>query len=166
MALAKKVKCKTKGIELQYIGRAIKILKPDVLEEIKPLLIRPLPILIHFTLLPALLLRFCELNNVFEKEVVGIWQGKDSKEHKTMFIAVVLKLYNPDLLTGIHVDVMRASLARELSGVLKVDRSWISQQVGDIKTYLAPYRPLKAYEEFRKEAEELARVLEVEFKHQ
>ena len=106
------------------------------------------------------------MNSVLEKEVVSIWQGKDSKEHKTMFIAVVLKLYNPDLLTGIHVEVMRASLARELSGVLKVDRSWISQQVSDIKTYLDPHRPLKAHEDFRKEAEDTARVLEVEFKHQ
>lgn len=95
----------TKHIKQVY--KAIKMFHPSVLEDIKPKLISPVPVLIHAILLPALLTKFCQLKGVAEKEVVGIWKGRESMQLKTLFIAVIINLYNPELLTGIYSESMR-----------------------------------------------------------
>ncbi len=117
--------------------------------------------------MPALLKRFCELKNVDPKEVIGTWQGSEAVQLKKLFIATFLKLYNPDLLTGIHTDAMRQNLREELSRCLKCNSTWISQWVTNIKTFLDPYRPhKKAFEDFKKELNDIAEILANEFKQQ
>lgn len=151
----------TKHIKQVY--KAIKMFHPTVLEDIKPKMIRPVPVLTHTILLPALLTKFCELKEVKEKDVVGIWKGSENVQLKTLFIAVIINLYDPELLTGIHSDSMRDHLSQELSGLLKTQRTFISQITENVKVFLNPHRPLPAYEDFKSEANKISKVLEIEF---
>jgi len=145
------------------IGKAVKMFYPEMLKEITPRLTKPEPVFIHTILLPALLKRFCELKEISESSVVDASFDRDTNEVKFLFIAVVIKLYNPDLLTGLHSDIMRPTLARELSAVLKAGRTWISQQTNDIKWRLNPYKEKDKYVAFKEEVNKIAKVLEIEF---
>jgi hypothetical protein len=149
--------------ELQFIGKAVSKLHPSLLVELEPIIKRPPPILDHFILLPALLARFCELKDIPEPSIKGIWKGHEVSNQKTMFIAVALVLYDPQLLTGIHSDIMRQKLAEELAGMLQVNRTWISQRANDVKTYLNPFKALPAHNDFKNEVYKIAKVFEIEF---
>jgi hypothetical protein len=95
------------------IGKVIHMCYPEMLSEIEPKILRPQPVFVHTILLPALLKRFAELKEVSEKSVVGIWRGVEANEMKVLFIGVVVTLYDPSLLTGIHSSCMRLNLAEE-----------------------------------------------------
>ena len=111
----------------RQIYNAIKIFHPDVLEKIKPKLVKPQAALFHTVLLPALLKRFCELQEISQQSMIGKWQGSEAIQAKILFIAVVINLYDPQLLTGIHSQALKTHLAEELSKLLETDRTWISQ---------------------------------------
>lgn len=151
----------TKHIKQVY--KAIKMFHPTVLEDIKPKLIRPEPVLTHTILLPALLTKFCELKGVSEGSVIGLHKGSEGIELKTLFVAVIINLYDPQLLTGIHSDNMRDHLSEELAGLLKTQRTFISQITENVKAFLNPYRPLPAYNDFKNEANKISKMLEKEF---
>jgi hypothetical protein len=134
-----------------------------MLSEIEPKILRPQPVFVHSILLPALLKRFAELKEVSEKSFIGIGLGPEGNELKILFIAVVITLYDPSLLTGIHSTCMRLNLREELAGLLQTDRTWISQQTDKIKSYLNPNKDLFANKEFKEEVYRLSKVLEIEF---
>lgn len=152
------------------IGRAVKMLRPDVVKEIEPRLLKPEASIIHTILLPALLKRFCELKEINEKYILNAQHDRDANEIKVLFIAVAIVLYDPAFLTGFHSANIRSNLAEELAGLLMPKstlvsgRTWISQQTKDIKRMLNPVIKKQAQEAFRAEAYKLAKVLEIEFK--
>lgn len=75
---------------IKQVYKAIKMFHPSVLEDIKPKLITPVPVLIHTILLPALLTKFCQLKGVAEKEVVGIWKGRERADSLKHFLLPLL----------------------------------------------------------------------------
>lgn len=151
------------GGHIKQVYKAIRLFHPHILEEIKPKLVEPKPVFLHTILLPTLLKRFCELKEVPEKLLIGVRHGSDSVKLKKLFIAVIVRLYDPRLLTGIHTETLRNNLRIELSGLLKADCTWISQVTNDIIVQLNPHKPKPAYEDFRNEVNKIAKALEIEF---
>lgn len=150
-------------INIKQVYNAIKIYHPHILEAIKPKLVKPEPVFKHTIFLPALLKRFCELKEVSQVSVIGIYRGREAMDIKVLFIAIVIKLYDPQLLTGVHTEIMRNNLAEELSGLLSVERTWVSQKTTQVRAMLNPHRPKPAYHDFKEEVERFAKVLEIEF---
>ncbi len=150
-----------------HVYNAIRIFHPAVLEEIKPKLAAPQPVFVHAKLLPALLKRFCELKGITEQSVIGIRQGKEmlttTVKNKTLFIAVIVKLYDPQLLTFIHTKNLKDNLRKDLSKLLKTHPTWISQIINHIRQYLNPHKSLPAYDDFKNEVNKIAKVFEQEF---
>lgn len=153
----------TNSAHVKEVYNALRIFRPDILKEIEPKLVKPQPIFVHVTLLPALLKRFCELKEFPLQSIIGINKGSRASDLKVLFIAVVIKLYDPQTLTGIHSDSVKNSLTEELAGLLKTDRTWISQKTTDIRSYLNPYKALAAHKDFKNEVNKLSKVLEIEF---
>lgn len=148
---------------IKQVYLALVMFKPEVLEEIKPKLLKPEPVFYHTILLPQLLKKFCELKNVPEKLLIGVRNGRESVQLKRLFIGVIIKLYDPQLLTRIHSSVMRRNLRAELAKLLKTDLSWISQVANDIIIQLNPRSSKPAFEAYRSEVNRLSKVLEIEF---
>lgn len=148
---------------LKQVYNAVRIFHPDILEKIEPMLVKPEAPLKHTILLPALLKRFCELKRFDRQSIVGTHKGIEATEAKTLFIGIVITLYDPGLLTGIHSVAIRQNLSEELSVLLGVDRTWISQQTAKVRAFLNPYKPKPAYENFKSEVNKLSKVLETEF---
>lgn len=148
---------------IKQVYNALKIFHPEILEDIKPKLVKPEPVFKHAVLLPVLLKRFCELREVSQASIIGTYKGQEAVDHKELFIAIVIKLYDPQLLTGVHTEIMRNNLSEELSGLLQTERSWVSQVTTKVRTILNPYRLRPAYQDFKEEVDRLAKVLEIEF---
>jgi hypothetical protein len=127
---------------LKRFYKAIEMFYPSILEEVKPRLILPVPVLTHLFLLPALLIRFCQLKGV---EAAEIWEGSESVHLKTLFIVVVIDLYNPH-----PRESMKPKLVTELSGLLQTTKEFVNQAI----------EKAKAYED---EANQISNVLEKEF---
>jgi hypothetical protein len=111
----------------------------------------PAPVIIYLTKLPEILVEFCSNKGIKPDELKG---NNRNRPEKKIFIAVVLRLYNPELLTGIHSDRMKDNLRKELSGILEWNEECVSQVVNDIRTFLNPTKTFKAYEGFRNEVNE------------
>jgi hypothetical protein len=148
---------------IKQVYRALEMFKPEVLEEIKPKLLKPEPVFYDTVLLPQLLKKFCELKNVPEKLLIGVRNGRESVQLKRLFIGVIIKLYDPQLLTRIHSEVMKHKLRAEMAKLMTTDRSWISQVANDIITQLNPHNSKLAFEDYRSEVNRLSKVLEIEF---
>ena len=149
--------------QAKTVCQAIKIFHPEILEKIKPKLVKPEPVLFHTILLPALLKRFCELKEITQASIVGIRYNAEAVEAKTLFVACIVTLFHPDLLPGIHAQALKPHLAEELSGLLETDRTWVSQTVSKIKSILNPHKSLPAHEDFKNQSNRIARVLAIEF---
>jgi polyphosphate kinase len=119
-------------------GIALKLLKD--IEEVKPLETNIKKIPVYFD-------RFCAF-----KQIDGINCKLHTKTEyvylRHVFIAVVIKLYNPELLSSIHYFRMKRQLRVALSKSMNTHVTWISQSVTTVVTRL------KIYEDFRADVDE------------
>jgi len=72
-------------------------------------------------------------------EFTGTGKGQAIKNHQRTFIASIIYIYNPEILTG-YSSVIITGLAEELAEMVGIDRSAISQEVADIKKVFKPAR--------------------------
>jgi len=112
---------------------ALRLLKS--IEDIKPLKK-------DITQIPDLFTKFCKL-----KGIASINSATRTKKEyvylRLVFLAIIIKLYNPDLIS-LSQTKMRRRLCIQLSKVLKVHRTWISQSISTVIVRLNVYDDFKS----------------------
>lgn len=112
------------------------------------------PQLYKIELIKGLFTQFCEM-----KDIAGINSTTHNKTEyvylRHVFIAVIIKLFNPELLSPWHQFRMKRKLRIELSRVLKTHPTWISQSVNTVCVRLT------VYEDFKKDVEEVIKKMEI-----
>jgi hypothetical protein len=132
--------------ECVRIVKAIQDRHPDVLEEAKEIIKLPEATIHYFFVLPRILRLFCEFKKIADASFIGNHISRAGVGTRTTFIAIIYKLYNPEIYTP-YYDKSKDNLRNELSGMLQCNPATISQALDSIPVQL------KAYEEFRNEVE-------------
>jgi len=99
------------------------------------------PIKTDIAEIPDLFTKFCKL-----KCIASIDSATRTKKEyvylRLVFLAIIIKLYNPDLIS-LSQTKMRRRLCIQLSKVLKVHRTWISQSISTVIVRLNVYDDFK-----------------------
>jgi len=100
------------------------------------------PLKKDITEIPELFTKFCKF-----KCIASIDSATRTKKEyvylRLVFLAIIIKLYNPDLIS-LSQTKMRRRLCIQLSKVLKVHRTWISQSISTVIVRLNVYDDFKA----------------------
>jgi hypothetical protein len=143
------------------LSRKIRENHPELYERYKLDIQRPRLVFTHYSRLPVLRDSFCKFKKIPTSDLVGI---KKPTDYKTKFIAAVIQLYNPEVITG-YDDKMKDRLCEELSDILNCKREAVSTQAQTIRVMMNPARNLTAYQEFKKEITEISEYLQKAFGH-
>jgi hypothetical protein len=123
--------------EAENLGYAVYEEHPDIVQKLLWAIKRPQPLLTHLSYIYPLRQQFCERQGIEVSEFVGTSKGHTIKNFQRTFIASIIYIYNPEILTG-YSSVIITGLAEELSEMVGIDRSAISQEVADIKKVFKP----------------------------
>ena len=99
------------------------------------------PLKTDITEIPDLFTKFCKLKGIASIDSAT----RTKKEYvylRLVFLAIIIKLYNPDLIS-LSQTKMKRRLCIQLSKVLKTHRTWISQSVGTVLVRLNVYEDFK-----------------------
>jgi hypothetical protein len=121
------------------IGMLLHRISPDITESLHNVLARrPQPELTDLSIIPKLFTGFCHYKNID-----GIDSKKLTKKEyvylRRVFIGVIIKLYNPDMLTPYGALRVTWNLSVALAHVLKTHRSWVCESYGIVCTRLKVY---------------------------
>lgn len=97
-----------------------------------------------FFLIYPILSYFCAKRRIQPSQIKGVHLSRQMVYERTLFIAVVLRLYSPSIFrTNVSYNV-EDGLRRELFGLLQCNKEWISQQVDGIaRNYNRNYQEFK-----------------------
>lgn len=103
-------------------------------------------------LIPDLFTKFCA-----HKGIDGINSITHTKTEyvylRHVFMAVIIKLYNPELLSSIHQFKTKRQLCIQIAKVLKAHRSWVSHNINTVVVRL------KVYDDFENDVLETIKVI-------
>ncbi len=130
------------GAEYKAIGIAVARIEPSFAKKCLEAISRVKPKLHDGKLVGELFTQFCAIKGI---------SGIDSKSLsiteyvylRHVFIAVIIKLFNPELLSPYHPMYMRRGLRNELSKALNVSCSWLSQTLNTVCVRLSVYEDFK-----------------------
>lgn len=118
--------------EFNKLGHEVYEHEPEVVQKFLYVLKRPTPTFTHYQYIALVQKNFCDLKNI------SFWQFRKGVkipnliQHRIDFIYAIVYLFNPEILTG-YSDVITSGLAEELCEAMNGDRTWVSQQVKNIK---------------------------------
>jgi hypothetical protein len=121
---------------LSSIGRTVFKMHPELARSIITIIGNTKPSHHDLSQITDFMQVFCHLNDI-------IRIPRDSRTGtlylKHVFLAAIIKLYNPEILTGIHSSKMRRKLRGKLAGHLDWNPSCVSKCVPVIITRLQVY---------------------------
>lgn len=112
----------------------------------------------YFFILERTLHNFCKKKNIEPESIIGKKIGNQGMWDRTIFMAVIFKLYSPEVFTGYYN--LTDNLRKELAGMLECHQTWISQQVAGIVSYMHE----KNYTEFREQVNGYVSLIKNEIK--
>lgn len=127
------------SLDYRNIGIMLYKLHPETARHVLKQVENTKPLKTDFSEIPELFTRFCKL-----KGIAGInfsTRTRTKKEYvnlRLIFIGVIIKLYNPELIS-LPQTKMKRKLQAQLSKVLKVNNTWISQSVSTVLVRLNVY---------------------------
>lgn len=154
------------GKEDELLGRKVKERFPNIYQELRPMVERPMAMFRHLNRLRILRQLYCEYQQVDESTLVGInkeTNRRESSEHKELFIAVIIKLYNPEIITGYDEKIMDG-LCEELSDILECNRVQVSDFAQGIRLKLNPEKNMNAYAHFKQVVADVSAYMVGQFK--
>ncbi len=137
-----------KTLPFSSIGKMVYKMQPDLANSLMSILSQTKPDYYDLSLIKHFKKVFCQVR--------GINQIPDGSKTGTLylrhvFLAAIIKLYNPELLTGIHSYKMKRKLRSEVAHHLNWNPVCVSQSVPLIITRLT------VYEDFEQDVAEVYR---------
>lgn len=114
---------------------------------------KPEPSFNYFWILERTFNKYCLEKQIIPESIIGEKVGKQGQWERNLFMAVVFKLYSPEIYTG-HYN-LADGVRHELAGMLQVHETWISQQITGIVSYWND----KRLPEFRQQVEKYSDIL-------
>lgn len=116
------------------IGIAVYKMQPNLAQNLLKRVKEVSPACTDLDLIPSMFKKYCQ-----HRECNYCPKSKKDIYLRHVFIAAIIKLYNPELFTGIHTIKMRHRLREGLADVLRVDPRWVSQNIPTIIVRLDVY---------------------------
>ncbi len=129
-------------LEVPYkeLGRFICKHQPTLAYKIIRIIHNAVPAYKDLDLIPGLFDTFCSFKNLQPADVVGIGKPRNIIVVRYTFIAVAIKLYNPEILSGVSSSqFLKRKLREQLAKTLKCNPQWISQKIPEITLHLEIY---------------------------
>lgn len=112
---------------------------PEIAARCMTILEKTKPELHDVSLIPQIFRIFCDHNKIKPSDFPCL-RKTDNIYMRLVFIAIIIKLYNPEVLNYYSANrVKRSSIRKELAKVLNAQPSWVSQKVKIVCFHLDIY---------------------------
>lgn len=115
---------------VEYLSKTDPLLISDAIKQVE----KPEPSFDYFFVLERTMHKYCSKKQIQPESIIGNKIGKQGMWERTLFMAVIFKLYSPEIFTGFYN--LTDNLRKELAGMLECDPTWISQQVTPIISFM------------------------------
>lgn len=123
--------------DFKDIGIGLYKIEPAIATRILSMIVKIKPERTQLNEIQPMFMHFCKYMNYEYGNILN--HKKRTIYIKYVFIAVIIKIYNPELITGYHLPNMKRNLRCKLSSVLHMNASWISQKIPMILLWLNIY---------------------------